>query len=48
MTTLNRRKELLFWIPDLEIRGLHPLSVGGLPLDEIVLNRTQDRASFNH
>ncbi|MGP8051135.1 MAG: hypothetical protein ACLPYB_11060 [Desulfobaccales bacterium] len=26
---------------DLEIRGLHPLSVGGLPLAEIVLNRTR-------
>ena len=28
-------------LTDLEIRGLHPLSVGGLPLDEIVLNRTR-------
>jgi hypothetical protein len=28
-------------LTDLVIRGLHPLSVGGLPLDEIVLNRTR-------
>ena len=28
-------------LTDLVIRGLHPLSVGGLPLNEIVLNRTR-------
>ena len=28
-------------LTDLEIRGLHPLSVGGLPLEEIVLNRAK-------
>ncbi|MGB7911834.1 MAG: hypothetical protein WCF59_06380 [Desulfobaccales bacterium] len=28
-------------LTDLVIRGLHPLSVGGLPLEEIVLNRTR-------
>ena len=28
-------------LTDLVIRGLHPLSVGGLPLDEIVLNRAR-------
>src|SRR5208337_4121506 len=28
-------------LTDLEIRGLHPLSAGGLPLEEIVLNRTR-------
>ena len=35
-------------LTDLVIRGLHRLSEGGLPLEEIVLNRTQDRASINH
>jgi uncharacterized protein YjbI with pentapeptide repeats len=28
-------------LTDLVIRGLHPLSAGGLPLEEIVLNRTR-------